>query len=142
MYLSTRFPGFPSAFSDRWFRPDAFFESFFGRSGRAAGVFPAVNLYDNGSAFLLRAELPGVDPSSLEIEAKGDQLTVKGARPPPAEDGRTYHRRETEFGTFERTVTLPQPFDSDAVEAQLKDGLLEIRLPRHASAQPRKIAVH
>lgn len=107
-----------------------------------AGVFPAVNIYDDGESFLVRAEIPGVSKDSLDISARGDQLTIRGERVlEPVEAPASYHRREREGGQFRRTVTLPQPVDASRVRATYADGVLEVTLPRVAEAQPRKIQI-
>lgn len=107
-----------------------------------AGVFPAVNIYDDGESFLVRAELPGIDKDSLEITAKKDQLTIRGSRRvKPADDNASYHRREREDGQFRRTLALPQAIDGDKVTASYRDGVLEVVLPRAAELKQRRIPV-
>lgn len=136
MYLSNRLP---SLFDDPFFR--SFFEQSYAPR-RAAGVFPAVNVYDDGKSFLVRAELPGVLQSSLELTAEGEELTIAGERAMAAPaPGASEHRKEAWTGAFRRTVTLPALFDSEKIEAKFKDGVLEVVLPRHQSVAPRKIAV-
>jgi HSP20 family protein len=106
-------------------------------------VFPPVNLYDNGEAFLLRAELPGVNKDALELSVKGDELTLRGERKiTPAQPNANYHRRECSGGQFRRVVTLPQPVNGEKISATFKNGVLEVVLPRVPEAQPRKITVH
>ncbi len=122
------------------------FAPFFAGNGvrptRSAGVFPPVNLYDDGESFLVRTELPGVDKDTLEISVKGDQLTLRGERKQQAANpNAAYHRRESEGGQFRRVVTLPQPVDADKITASFKNGVLEVVLPRVPEAQPRRIAV-
>ena len=112
-------------------------------AGRSAGVFPPVNLYDNGEAFLVRAEVPGVSKDTLEVTARGDELVVRGERTVRPVTGKvSYHRRECESGKFSRTVVLPSPVDSSKIAATYKNGVLEVVLPRVPEAQPRKINVH
>jgi HSP20 family protein len=142
MALSNRWPWF---FDDR--NEDLFraFAPLFRAAGErpAAGVFPPVNVFDDGGSFLVRAELPGVNKDSLEVTAKGDQLTVSGERvAQPVKPEASYHRRERASGKFRRTVTLPQQVDPDAVQAAYRNGVLEVVLPRVAESQPRKIAIN
>lgn len=135
MYFSNRFP---SLFDEAFFKP--FFDA--GLSARrSAGVFPALNVYDDGTRFLVRAELPGVDKSSLEITAEGEELTVAGERTVAVPEQASEHRKEAWTGKFRRTVTLPQLFDADQIEARYENGVLEVTLPRHQSVSPRKISV-
>lgn len=140
----TRWPTFEDRF--RW--PDDMFRAFapffagVTTPQRSAGVFPPVNIYDDGEAFLVRAELPGMDKDAFEISVKGDQLTLRGERKPQQADPKaSYHRRERDGGQFRRVVTLPQPVDADKISATYKNGVLEVVLPRVPEAQPRKITV-
>jgi len=120
------------------------FAPFFGSTvGRSAGVFPPINIYDDGQAFLLRAEAPGLEKDSIEVSVRGDQVTLRGDRHiETPSSAANYHRRERESGQFRRVVTLPQAVDADHISANYKNGLLEILLPRIPEAQPRKIAIH
>jgi HSP20 family protein len=107
-----------------------------------AGVFPAVNIYDDGEGFLVRAEMPGIDKNALEVTARGDQLAIRGERVlETAEAPASYHRREREGGQFRRTITLPQKIDSNGVRATYTNGVLEVVLPRLPEAQPRKVQI-
>jgi HSP20 family protein len=113
------------------------------RPTRSAGVFPAVNLYDDGTSYLVRAEIPGMKKDDLEITVKGEQLTLRGERKlEPASPKASYHRRETESGQFRRVVTLPQAVDAERISASYVNGVLEVVLPRLPQAQPRKIEIH
>jgi HSP20 family protein len=135
MYLSNRFP---SLFDD------ALFKNLFDAGAstrRSAGVFPALNVYDDGTRFLVRAELPGVAKGSLELTAEGEELTLSGERTEAPPEKASEHRNETWSGKFRRTVTLPQLFDADKIEARYENGVLEVTLPRHQSVTPRKISV-
>jgi HSP20 family protein len=132
-------PGFGPETSRSRLRED-FLRGIFGEP--AAGVFPAVNLYDDGESFLVRAEIPGIDKDSLEITARGEQLTIRGERVlPPAGESASYHRREREGGRFRRVVTLPARVDSSQVEATYRNGILEIVLPRVAEEKASKIEI-
>ena len=106
------------------------------------GVFPAVNMYDDGESFLVRAEIPGIDKESLDLTARKDQLTIRGTRTlSAAVEQASYHRQERDGGQFRRTITLPQAVDADKISASYKDGVLEVVLPRAPEARQRKIPV-
>ncbi len=106
------------------------------------GVFPPVNIYDNGEGFRIRAEMPGVDTDSLDISCKADQLVIRGERTlEEAGEDANYHRREREGGTFRRAVNLPEPIDADKVHAKYDRGILDVFAPRAEEARPRKIEV-
>lgn len=109
----------------------------------ASGVYPPINLYDDGETFFVRAEMPGVDRNSLEVTAQGDQLTLRGERKVAAvEQDANYHRRECESGQFRRVLTLPQAVDSEKISATYRNGVLEVELPRAPELKPRKISIH
>ncbi len=106
------------------------------------GEFPALNLWEEENALHLEAELPGLELSELELFVTGqNQFTVKGARKAPTVEKGVYHRQERGYGNFTRTVSLPFPVDENAVEARFENGVLKVRLPKHAAAKPRKIEI-
>lgn len=111
-----------------------------GRAG--AGVYPAVNIYEDVNAYILSAELPGVKSADLDINVTANQLTLTGERKisSEAEDAR-YHRREREAGRFSRAVALPGEIDPDQVKAKLVDGVLTVTIPKAEKAKPRQISI-
>lgn len=125
--------------SDELFRTLA--SSLSSPSRRSANVFPPVNLFDDGNSYLVRAELPGIDKERLDVTVKGDELTLKGERVIRVANA-SYHRREREGGTFQRTVSLPEAIDGEKIQATYKDGVLEVRIPRVPKAQPRRIEIN
>jgi HSP20 family protein len=105
-------------------------------------TFPALNVWEEGEHLVVEAELPGLDLNDVEIYVTGgNQLTIKGARKPAAQENGVWHRREREFGAFTRTLTLPYPVDADKVDARLEHGVLLLCLAKHESARPRRISV-
>jgi len=105
-------------------------------------VYPAVNLTEEGNNLYVRAELPGVNPESLDISVVEGKLMISGERKIEAEDEKAgYHRREREAGFFRRTIVLPLRVDSGKVSASIKNGILTVTLPKLEEAIPRKIAV-
>jgi HSP20 family protein len=104
-------------------------------------VFPALNVWDEGEALMVEAELPGVQADNLEILTAGNELTIKGRRPELEDEKRTYHRRERGTGEFTRVITLPLEVDADKVDASMHSGVLTIRLPKAETARPRQITV-
>jgi HSP20 family protein len=107
-----------------------------------ATAFPPVNVWSSPEGVAVTAELPGIDPSNLEISATDDNLTLQGERPAPvSEEGVTWHRRERRSGRFSRTIQLPFRIDADSVDASFRDGVLRISLSRPEEEKPRKIEV-
>jgi HSP20 family protein len=113
-----------------------------GRGATGVATFPPVNVWEEGDAVLVEAELPGLDLKDLEIYVTGgNQLTVKGERKPLSFEQGVWHRQERGYGHFTRSLTLPFPVDADKVDARLENGVLLVRLAKHESARPRKIQV-
>lgn len=104
--------------------------------------FPPINLWTSAEAVHLTAELPGVEPDSLDIEVREGLLMLRGERKlnQPGDDAR-WHRRERYSGQFARSIELPFEVDPDQVEAHYRDGVLHLTLNRPENARPRKIEV-
>lgn len=100
---------------------------------------PSSDLVQVDGGFELAVELPGVTPEALELEIDDRTLTVKGA-PRHGDHGRRFHQ-ELHGVTFLRRFTLGRDIATDAIEAQLTDGVLRVRLPLREETRPRKIAV-
>jgi len=112
------------------------------RTGSRVGALPSLNLYEDGDTLVVTAELPGVAPEDLEIEATLNTLTIKGERKALADpEGTIVHRRERTTGSFVRKVSLPMEVDPDRVKASFHLGVLEIALPRAEASKPRRIAI-
>ncbi len=121
------------------------FDGFFGGRGPNGGSgrwIPAMDLVESDEELVLRADLPGVDKDDVSIEVKDNVLTVSGERKTESEDkGEGYYRIERAFGSFSRALTLPEGVDSEAVKADFKDGVLEVRIPKPEERQPKRIAI-
>jgi HSP20 family protein len=103
---------------------------------------PAINVWTNDDGAILRAMLPDFAPTDIDISVLGDSVTISGKRVTPAVDQEaTYHRRERDFGSFTRTLQLPYRLEPDQVEAEFKNGILELKLPRANADRPKRIAV-
>ena len=123
---------------------DRLLNSFLGQEPAVpvAGVFPPLNVFEDESNLYVRAELPGVEAKKLDISVIGRTLTLRGERDTaPQGSGVSYHRREREAGTFRRSVSLPVPIDVEHVNAESKDGVLTITLPKAQEAKPKKIEI-
>lgn len=101
----------------------------------------AANVWDRGDALQIEMELPGVKNDQIDISVTGLDLSVRVDRPDVAQEGVAYHRRERPVGSSTRVLRLPTEVNADRVEAQLRDGVLLITLPKAESAKPRKINV-
>jgi HSP20 family protein len=111
-------------------------------SGAGVGVYPPLNITQDADNFYVRAEVPGVTASELQISAVKNRLSIAGKRQIPQEHERvSWHRRERAEGSFNRSVTLPAELDTERVEARYVDGVLTLKLPKAEEAKPRQIAV-
>jgi HSP20 family protein len=101
-----------------------------------------MNVYERGHRFLILAELPGVDPGAIEVSVAGDTLTIRGER---RRDDRVpddqYRRQERPFGSWERSVTLPEAVLANEVSADIENGVLRIELPKAVRPRPQQIPV-
>ena len=112
------------------------------RASSALQTFPAFNIWEADDALHAEAELPGLKSEDLDVTVVGNELTIRGKRSAGQGEGAQFHRRERGVGEFTRTLRLPYEVDSTAVEATLRDGVLLLKLPKAASAKPRKIQVN
>lgn len=116
----------------------------FGRMGDGIGQgigFPALNVWEDDDMLYAEAELPGFSMDELEIYVTGNQLTIKGERRAPVHESGTWHRQERGFGKFSRMIELPGEVDGNKVSALLKNGVLQITLPKSEALKPRRIDV-
>jgi len=131
-------------FANMWDEMNRLQRAFDGRAAyrNACGVFPPLNVYDDGEAYVVRAEIPGVLPQDIGIEATANTLILKGERKrDEGPEGRSYHRRERDHGVFNRTLELPAPIDPDKVRAKYENGVLEVVLVKSEAARPRQISI-
>jgi HSP20 family protein len=105
------------------------------------GTFPAINVYDQGQAAVVTAEVPGVKREDLELTVLGDSLTLKGQRKNDADEQERYYRRERPMGTFMRTVTLPAPVKADSALAEYRDGVLRVTVEKAEEAKAKKVEI-
>ncbi len=104
--------------------------------------FPPVESYIREGRLHIKTDLPGVDPKDVDISVVGNQLTIKGERKCEKEEEKgEYLIRETSYGRFERTFTLPEGVDTEKIEASYRNGVLHVSMPAESKALPRKVEV-
>jgi HSP20 family protein len=122
---------------DRLFR-----RSDWNRAEQAPVAFPPLDLWQDGDSLYIEAELPGMEIDNLEIYVTGgNQLSIRGERKPPTVEKGTWHRQERGYGQFSRLLTLPCDVKTDEVEAEFKNGVLTITLPKCEAAKPRRLSI-
>jgi HSP20 family protein len=130
---------FESFFPRGWLRPFGWERPLLGET---EGWRPAVDLVDREDAFLVRAEIPGVDKKDLDISISDSTLTIKGKTHREKEEEKgDYYRCEVSRGSFSRTVTLPAVVDTSKAEAEYKDGLLTLKIPKMGGEKRRHIEI-
>ena len=103
---------------------------------------PRVDIRETDDALLVQAELPGIAKEDITLEIKDGVLTLSGERRYEKDVKEEHvHRVERMYGQFSRSFSLPRNVDADKVDAQMKDGVLQVRLPKLESAKPKAIAI-
>ncbi len=118
---------------------DTFFRDIPTRGNRVYD-YPYINLHEEGDTLELKAVMPGVSKDDISIELTDSGLLLQGERKSDVAD-RPYLRRERTFGTFKKTIRLPFPVKQDAINANLKNGILSVTLEKSDDAKPRKIEI-
>lgn len=125
---------------------DKFFESGFERAlaedGGVAAWAPRADILEKDDAFLVKLEVPGMNPDDVQVSLQGDTLSIRGERKHAAEEkGEHYLRVERAYGAFQRSFTLGVPVEADKVSAEYVDGVLNVTLPKAEALKPKQIPV-
>ena len=113
-----------------------------GRGEQTWAFVPAFEVKETKDAYIFKADLPGVKEGDLDITLTGDRLTISGKRETEKhEDADRFYAYERSFGSFSRVFTLPEGVDPDSCNAELKEGVLTLRLSKRPEVQPRRITV-
>jgi HSP20 family protein len=103
---------------------------------------PAVDIYEHEGNLVLKAELPGIDPKSVDVRIENNVLTLRGERSFEKEIKReNCHRVERAYGNFSRSFTLPTVVNQEQIQADYKDGVLKVTLPKREEAKPKQIPI-
>ncbi len=103
---------------------------------------PLVDITEDDKEYLIKAELPEVKKEDVKVAVENGVLTISGERKSEKEEkNRKYHRIERAYGSFERSFSVPDDADADKVNAEFKDGVLKVHLPKSERAKPKQIEV-
>jgi HSP20 family protein len=103
---------------------------------------PPVDIYETDDALVLQVELPGVSKDAVNVELHEHTLKLSGERTrEPTANGGQYHRKEGHFGAFQRAFRMPTIVDEAKIQATYQNGILALRLPKHAAASPQGIPI-
>ena len=128
---------------------DRLFENFFSpwglRRRRVSGEVvwaPEVDVYEDENNVIVEAEIPGLKAEELDISVTGNTITLRGEKKGEKEKkAKNYHLLERTYGSFERVIELPTEVEAPKAKAKLKNGVLEVVLPKVAEAKPKQIKV-
>jgi HSP20 family protein len=111
-------------------------------SGGGETFAPTFEVKETKDAYHFKADVPGIKEEDLEVSLTTNRLTVSGHRDEERrEDGDRYFTYERNYGSFSRSFTLPEGVDSDSVQAELKDGVLSVTIPKKPETQPKRISL-
>ncbi len=134
--------GSHSLIGDRW---SSLFDDFFGSSpmGSENGTaVPALDVTEDENAVTVTAELPGMDRKDVDLSVEDGVLTLRGEKKLAKEaKGRNYHHVERQYGSFRRSVMLPDTVDAAQSKADYKDGVLTVTISKSEDAKPRRIQI-
>jgi HSP20 family protein len=110
-----------------------------GNGNRVTGFSPPVDVHETEDEYLVKIDLPGVKSEDVNVEVNDNVLSISGSR--VADETGAAQLVERPYGSFARTLTMPQGVDSDSIEAGYLDGVLELRIPKPAEQKPKKITI-
>jgi HSP20 family protein len=103
---------------------------------------PAVDILEKEDEIILKAELPGIALEEVDLEVRDNTLILRGERHLDKETKKdSYHRLERAYGSFSRSFLLPSTVDQNGIKAKLKDGILEVKLPKVSAMKPKAISI-
>ena len=119
---------------------DTLFDDVFGNWGIRNSTYPTVNVYEDSKAFYVEAELPGYTSEEVNIDVEKHVLHISSEKT-EVKDEKKYVVRERGYIKFNRSFSLPEGINEDAIEAEFKNGILTITLPKLPAEKPKKISV-
>ena len=109
-------------------------------TGRAPRLMP-VDLFRDGDSYVLSADLPGIDPASVDVDVDGQLLTIRAERTAPTAEGVKWLSQERPYGSYLRQFSLGEGVDADRISAHYDNGVLSVVIPMGEKAEPRRIEI-
>jgi len=103
--------------------------------------FMPIDLYRDGDHYVMTADLPGIDPGSIDVDVDGQVLTVRAERTAPSGEGVKWLARERSAGTYQRQFNLGEGIATDRISAHYDNGVLSVVIPVSEKAKPRKVEI-
>ncbi|HVN94803.1 MAG TPA: Hsp20/alpha crystallin family protein [Syntrophorhabdaceae bacterium] len=132
---------------ERWFedvfrRPFSLFGHPFPRFSQAEEIVPSIDILKDKDDIVVKAELPGVKKEDIDVTLTEDTITISGEKKNEQEvKKKDYYHYESSYGSFSRTFNLPAKVQSDKAKTKIKDGILEIRIPKTEEAKKKEVKV-
>ena len=121
---------------------DRVFDAFFGQTDQGRRWVPPMDLVEAEDHFVVKADLPGLAEGDVNIEVQDGTLAISGERKAEHEEReKGWYRIERSFGSFHRSLTLPDGVDPDGIDASFANGVLVVRIPKPAERKPRRISI-
>ena len=103
---------------------------------------PSVDISETKDSLVVKAEIPGMESKDIDISLSGDLLTIKGEKKQKTEEKKeNFHRIETRYGAFSRTIRVPVSVDPEKIEASYDNGVLKITLPKKEEVKAKQIEI-
>lgn len=119
-----------------------FSDAGFARPTAALGLSPAVDIVEEKDRLLIKADLPGLNKDDIKITLEDDVMMLEAAKREEREsDGKDYHLVERSYGTYRRSFRIPNTVDTGKMDAEYKDGVLTLTLPKREDAKPKTVDV-
>lgn len=122
---------------------DEVLERLFGQvPARTNALALSIDVTERGDNLIVKAAVPGVDPNELEVKVEQNVLTIKGEFKTETEENEKVYRREIGYGQFVRSLRIPQGYDFENVDAEFKNGVVTISIPKSEAQKPKAIQVN
>ena len=103
---------------------------------------PTIDMVENAENYVLMCELPGIGQADIDVQVADNVLTIKGEKKESADDtDRKWFKRESWYGSFQRTISLPSGINVENIAAEMENGVLRLTLPKQEEVKPKQIAV-
>ncbi len=121
---------------------DSFFERRPSRVEEVSEWFPSLDVSETDTDYIVKVEVPGIDPKDMDISLTNNTLTIKGEKKQEKEEkDENYHLIERSYGSFTRSIRIPSQVQSDKINATYKNGVLKITLPKTEEAKKKEIKI-
>ena len=126
---------------DDFYRLNREFNRLFGVRHQRRDYWPETNIYENQNEYMIVSKLPGVKKEDLSLSVKDNAIKISGKRESEKENKINYHLKERREGEFERNFLLHEKIEADKIEAELKNGILLVKIPKSPETKPKTIEI-